>query len=186
MKSFLTIALATLSLSSFAGVLGTPDQDPVVAYTRQLFNDGDLPTAGFLLNNKFNCVMMSAVKGDFKKEDMGDVSFRRIGKMFTSDDLSDELFFVGDANNSDELVASTIGEDEEGNKAPSYAAIKVNEDENVLVLEASMLVSNKNLSAEQQEELAAKYVAPLANLLSSDADESEGVVVTGYAVCSIK
>lgn len=184
MKSFLTIALATLSLSSFAGTLGHPDQDPVVNYTRQLFDDGETPTAGFLLNNKFTCTTMSAVKGDFKKEDQGQVKFKRAGKLFTSDDLSDELFFAPNPN-GDEFVATAMGEDEEGKVVPSYAAMRMNTDENVLVMEVSKLVSAYDLTDEEIKDFHKKYVSPLAEVGDKNS-EHEAAVVTAYALCSIE
>ena len=184
MKSFLTIALATLSLSSFAGTLGHPDQDPVVNYTRQLFDDGEQPTAGFLMNNSFSCTTMSAVKGDFKKEDQGQVKFKRAGKLFTSDDLSDELFFAPNPN-GDELVGTSNGQDENGDDALMFAALRMNTDENVLVIEMSKIVSLKDLDDEDKAALETKYVEPLAQVADKNA-EDEAVVVTGYALCSIE
>lgn len=183
MKTILTIALATLSLSSFAGTLGHPDQDPVVNYTRQLFDDGEQPKAGFLLNNKFECTTMSAVKGDFKKEDQGEVKFRRAGKLFTSDDLSDELFFAPNVE-GDELVATSMGEDENGDLTPSYAAMRMNTDENVLVLEVSKLLKVADLTEEEKSSVETKYAKPLAYLGEAD-EEVEVAVVTTYALCSI-
>lgn len=184
MKSFLTIALATLSLSSFAGTLGHPDQDPVVNYTRQLFDDGEEPKAGFLLNNSFSCMTMSAVKGDFKKEDQGSVKFKRVGKLFTSDDLSDELFFAPNPN-GDEMVATAPGKDENDEEALMYAALRMNTDENVLVIEMSKIISAKDLSDEDKAALETKYVEPLAKVADKNS-EDEAVVVTGYALCSIE
>jgi hypothetical protein len=186
MKSFLTIALATLSFASFAGVQGHPDQDPVVNYTRQLFDDGEQPTAGFLLNNTFTCTTMSAVKGDFKKEDQGRVKFQRAGKLFTSDDLSEELFFAPNPN-GDEFVATAPGEDEDGEKSLMYAAMRMNTDENVLVLEVSKLITiDTDVVTEAEiEKLKKKYAKPLAEV-GDDSSENEVAVVTAYALCSIE
>ncbi|MFY7994254.1 MAG: hypothetical protein ACOVP4_13235 [Bacteriovoracaceae bacterium] len=183
MKTILTVALATLSLSSFAGTLGHPDQDPVVSYTRQLFDNGEEPKAGFLLNNTFECTVMSAVKGDFKKEDQGEVKFRRAGKLFTSDDLSDELFFAPNVD-GDELVATSMVEDENGESSPNYAALRMNTDENVLVLEASKLLKVDELSEVEKESVETKFSKPLATV-GEDDSEVELVVVTSYALCSI-
>ncbi len=178
MKSFLAIALATLSLSSFAGVLGHPDQDPVVRATAQLFDDGELPTAGFLINNKFSCVMMSAEKGNFAKDAQDEVSFKRSGKMFVSEDLADDLFFIVTENN--EMVATGIMNDE-----AKFAALRMNYDENVLVMEISKLVSVVDMDEASKSELSSKYAQPQAEILVEES-ESEVAVVTEYVLCSIE
>jgi hypothetical protein len=69
MKKLLIGLLTLTSLSSFAGVLGIPDEDPIVANLRTRFREGVEPKAGYLLKHAFKCKEMAATRGDFSKKD---------------------------------------------------------------------------------------------------------------------
>jgi hypothetical protein len=75
-------------------------------------------------------------------------------------------------------------EDENGESSPSYAALRMNTDENVLVLEASKLLKVDELSEVEKESVETKFSKPLATV-GEDDSEVELVVVTSYALCSI-
>jgi hypothetical protein len=67
MKKILIGLLTLISLPSFAGALGTPDEDPVVANLRERFKNGFEPKAEDLLQHAYNCTEMSAFRGDFSR-----------------------------------------------------------------------------------------------------------------------
>ena len=182
MKKILSLGLLCLSVSTFASVKGTPDQDPVVAYARSLFDDGQEPTAGFLLNNKFDCAIFSAVKNDFEKDTEEGVSFQRKGKIYTSEELDESLFFVR-SSSSDELIAST-SVSKDGETEVNYVAMRMNTDEKVLVIEASKLVEGID-DEEKSAATEAKYAPALADILSGDAQDTSVAVATSYTICTI-
>lgn len=67
MKKLLVAMLALTSFSVCASVLGTPDEDPIVANLRTRFEMGTEPNPDYLLRNTFKCKEMMARRGDFKK-----------------------------------------------------------------------------------------------------------------------
>lgn len=70
MKKLLISLLALGSISSFAGTLGLPEQDPVVANLRDRFHNGTAPQENDLLDKSFKCKEMSAQKDIFRKIDL--------------------------------------------------------------------------------------------------------------------
>ena len=167
MKTILSLALLCTSLTSFAGAFGTPDQDPVVKYARDLFDDGQSPSFNFLLNNKFECTNLSAVKNNFKKEKMSDeIAFTRSGPFLAVQGNEDVVF----TDNSDEFVTAINNESEDD--AVNYVALRFNDETQTLVMERSIILSDK---AE-----AGKYVESLAY---ANTNEEEKTVVVEYSVC---
>lgn len=67
MKKLLIGILALGSISAFAGFLGTPDQDPIVANLRSRFEKGVEPKADYLLQHAFKCQDMAAIRDRFDK-----------------------------------------------------------------------------------------------------------------------
>jgi hypothetical protein len=58
MKKLLVAMLALTSFSVCASVLGTPDEDPIVANLRTRFERGTEPNPDYLLRNTFKCKEM--------------------------------------------------------------------------------------------------------------------------------
>lgn len=166
MKTILSVMLLCTSVSSFAAAFGTPDQDPVVKYARQLFDDGEKPSMNFLLNNKFQCTNLSAVKNNFKKEIMSDeVAFEKTGPFLSIEDNEEVVF----TDNGDEFVTA-IDSDEGLN----YVSLRMESDTKTLVMERSMPLVDKS------EEAASKYVKALADVNQED---EAAIVVIEYSVC---
>lgn len=70
MKTLLLSLTLLLSFSSFAGVEGLPDEDPIVKNLRDRFEKARTPKAKDILGKTFSCKSMSAMKGYFKKYDI--------------------------------------------------------------------------------------------------------------------
>lgn len=70
MKRLLVGLLSFASISAFAGTLGTPDEDPIIANLRSRFEKGVEPKAEYLLQHTFKCKEMVARRGDFSKYDI--------------------------------------------------------------------------------------------------------------------
>lgn len=94
MKQLCIIILTLFSIIAFAG---SSAEDPIVAMIRQKFAAGSTPTAKYLLENKFNCTVIFALKGMFDHINTGKRRFtynEALDVFKTSEYNSLETFFT--------------------------------------------------------------------------------------------
>jgi hypothetical protein len=107
MKKLLIGLLTLTSLSSFAGFLGTPDEDPVVANLRLRFEKGIEPKAEYLLQHVFKCKEMIARRGQFdKKSYRSDLRFEEFDGFLTAVQENTRMDNILYTFNGTELIGS--------------------------------------------------------------------------------
>jgi len=107
MKMLLIALLSMGSISAFAGTLGTPDEDPIVANLRSRFEKGIEPEAEYLLQHAFKCKEMIARRGDFSKTDYSsDLRFEEFDGFLTAVQTNTKMDKILYTFNGKELIGS--------------------------------------------------------------------------------
>jgi hypothetical protein len=108
MKMLLIALLSIGSISAFAGILGAPDEDPVVANLRSRFEQGIEPKAEYLLKHSFKCKEMIARRGNFSKEDYStELRFEKFDGFLIAVQTNTKMHKTLYTFNGQELIAST-------------------------------------------------------------------------------
>lgn len=107
MKKLLIGMLALASVSASAGIMGTPDEDPVVANLRSRFEKGVEPKAEYLLQHTFKCKEMTARRGQFRKIDYDEeLRFEEFDGFLTEVQHSSTMDKIPYTFNGKELIAA--------------------------------------------------------------------------------
>ena len=96
MKNVLIGLLALTSVSAFAGILGTPDQDPVVRSIQKSFANAKSPTeADLRLGHKWVCKMFVSTKDSYSVIDAdAEYIFQTFDGLITNSGSSKAKYFV--------------------------------------------------------------------------------------------